>query len=234
MAPRAKTWVCGRSLAEISGSNPAEGMDVCLLWLLCVDRLEVSASGWSLVQMNPSECGVSERDREAWTLRRTWITRGCLAIGRKSLIYCFTCILSSWSSLTPSFGQYSRTSWWWMLWLKFYREMFFTAGFSAKLSNLVLQLSEQQKRFGSYLAQYPFLRRVFVSVRVVTNYFPSALSCPSVRVLQRHPLDRFPRNLLFATSIKNLWRRSRIAYIRTEGPSTLHENLSAFFCCFAT
>jgi len=26
---RTKAWVCGRSLAGISGSNPAEGMDVC-------------------------------------------------------------------------------------------------------------------------------------------------------------------------------------------------------------
>ena len=26
-----KTWVCGRSLAGIAGSNPAEGMDVYLL-----------------------------------------------------------------------------------------------------------------------------------------------------------------------------------------------------------
>jgi len=28
---RSKAWVCGRSLAEVVGSNPAEGMDVCLL-----------------------------------------------------------------------------------------------------------------------------------------------------------------------------------------------------------
>jgi hypothetical protein len=27
-----------RSPAEIVGSNPAEGMDVCLLWVLCVVR----------------------------------------------------------------------------------------------------------------------------------------------------------------------------------------------------
>jgi len=27
----AKAWVCGHSLAGIAGSNPAEGMDVCLL-----------------------------------------------------------------------------------------------------------------------------------------------------------------------------------------------------------
>jgi hypothetical protein len=29
-------WVCGRSLARIAGSNPAGGMDVCILWVLCV------------------------------------------------------------------------------------------------------------------------------------------------------------------------------------------------------
>ena len=63
--------------------------------------------------------------------------------------------------------------------------MFFAAGLCAKLSKMVLQLSEQQKRFGSYLAQDPFLHRVFMSVRIVAKYFPLALSCPSVRVLQR-------------------------------------------------
>ena len=31
-----KAWVCGRSPAEIMGSNPAGGMDVRLLWVLCV------------------------------------------------------------------------------------------------------------------------------------------------------------------------------------------------------
>jgi len=29
VAARSKAWVCGRSLAEIVGSNPAGGMDVC-------------------------------------------------------------------------------------------------------------------------------------------------------------------------------------------------------------
>ena len=28
---RSKAWVCGSSLAWIAGSNPAGGMDVCLL-----------------------------------------------------------------------------------------------------------------------------------------------------------------------------------------------------------
>jgi hypothetical protein len=35
---RSKSWICGRSLAGISGSNTAGGMDVCLLWVLCVAR----------------------------------------------------------------------------------------------------------------------------------------------------------------------------------------------------
>jgi len=30
-AARSKAWVCGRSPAEIAGSNPSEDMDVCLL-----------------------------------------------------------------------------------------------------------------------------------------------------------------------------------------------------------
>jgi hypothetical protein len=34
-----KAWVCGRSLAGIVGSNPAGGMDGCLLWVLCVKSL---------------------------------------------------------------------------------------------------------------------------------------------------------------------------------------------------
>jgi hypothetical protein len=38
VATRAKGWVCGRSIAGIEGSNPAGGMDVCLLWVLCVVR----------------------------------------------------------------------------------------------------------------------------------------------------------------------------------------------------
>ena len=31
LAARSKAWVCGLSLAWIVGSNPAGGMDVCLL-----------------------------------------------------------------------------------------------------------------------------------------------------------------------------------------------------------
>jgi len=36
VAARSKSWVCGRSLAGIAGSNPVRGIDVCPLWVLCV------------------------------------------------------------------------------------------------------------------------------------------------------------------------------------------------------
>ena len=38
VAARSKALVCDRSPAEIVGSNPTGGMDVCLLWLSCVVR----------------------------------------------------------------------------------------------------------------------------------------------------------------------------------------------------
>jgi hypothetical protein len=38
MALRSKVQVFDRSSAEIVGSNPTQGMDVFLLWVLCVVR----------------------------------------------------------------------------------------------------------------------------------------------------------------------------------------------------
>jgi hypothetical protein len=40
-------------------------------------QVKVSASGWSLVKRSPAECDVSECDREASIMRRTWSTGGC-------------------------------------------------------------------------------------------------------------------------------------------------------------
>jgi len=47
--------VYGRALAGIAGSNTADGMDVSCEGLYC--QVEVSASGCSLVQRSPAECG---------------------------------------------------------------------------------------------------------------------------------------------------------------------------------
>jgi hypothetical protein len=47
-------------------------------------QVKVSAPFWSLVQSNPTECGVSECVREASIRRRPWPTRGCCAMKKKS------------------------------------------------------------------------------------------------------------------------------------------------------
>jgi hypothetical protein len=58
---------------------------------------EVSATGWSLVQRSPTECGVSECDREASIIRRPWPTRGCCAIGKKCCtLTCFVLWHGTW------------------------------------------------------------------------------------------------------------------------------------------
>jgi hypothetical protein len=48
-------------------------------------HLEVSATGRSLVQTSPTECGMSECDREASIMKRPWPTRGCGAMGREEM-----------------------------------------------------------------------------------------------------------------------------------------------------
>jgi len=40
-------------------------------------QVEVSASGSSFVQSSPTECGVSDCNRDAWTMRRQWSARVC-------------------------------------------------------------------------------------------------------------------------------------------------------------
>jgi len=85
---RSKTWVWGRSLTGSAGSNPAGGTDMSLVSVVCF-HIEVSASGWSLVQRSPIVCGVSEYDFVVW-MRGFWLTGGCCAVGEK-LIYTHIC-----------------------------------------------------------------------------------------------------------------------------------------------
>jgi hypothetical protein len=60
VAGRCKAWLCGLTLAGIAGSNPAGGHG-CLSFVSVVCcQVEVSATGWSLVQRSPTECGVSK------------------------------------------------------------------------------------------------------------------------------------------------------------------------------
>jgi hypothetical protein len=63
------------------------------VWISVVNvvcrQVEVSATGGSLVQRSPTECGVSECDREASTMRRPWPTRGCRATKKKTAVWLF-------------------------------------------------------------------------------------------------------------------------------------------------
>jgi hypothetical protein len=55
-------WVCGCSLAGITGSNPTGCMDVCLYVIVVCCQVDVCATGRSLspeTHHTPTECGVS-------------------------------------------------------------------------------------------------------------------------------------------------------------------------------
>jgi hypothetical protein len=65
-----RPFACG-----IAGSNPAGGMRVCLFVSVVSYQVQVSASGWSLVQRSRTEYGVSECDREASKMGRPWPSR---------------------------------------------------------------------------------------------------------------------------------------------------------------
>jgi hypothetical protein len=88
VAARSKAWVFGRSLAGIAGSNPAGGMDVCLLWVLCVVKQSSLRRADHLSRgVLPSVVWLTECDREALIMRRPWPTRGCCAMGENVYFY---------------------------------------------------------------------------------------------------------------------------------------------------
>jgi hypothetical protein len=78
-AARSKACACGRWLGGIIGFEIRRDGWLCF-WVMCVARWRSLRRAWSLVQGTPSECGVSEHDREALTMRRPWPTGGCRAI----------------------------------------------------------------------------------------------------------------------------------------------------------
>ena len=65
MATESKAWVCSRLLVGNVGSNPAGAWVFLSFVSVMFWHVEVSASGLSLVQRSPIECGVYECDREA-------------------------------------------------------------------------------------------------------------------------------------------------------------------------
>ena len=86
VAARSKAQLYCGSLAEIVGSIPAGGRDVLsVVSVVCCCQVEVCAAGRSLVQRSPTECDLSECDREASTIRRAWLTGGCRAMEKTVL-----------------------------------------------------------------------------------------------------------------------------------------------------
>jgi hypothetical protein len=67
-------------------------------------QVEVSATGWSLVQRSPTEYGVSECNREASTMRRPRPPRGCCAIGKKYI----TLTLNSFKQWNRAFNCWHK------------------------------------------------------------------------------------------------------------------------------
>ena len=82
VATQSKAWVCIHSLAGIVGSNPARGMDVSVVRIVCChvevcDRLithpEQSYQLWCVIMC----------DLETSRMRRPWLVFGCSATGGK-------------------------------------------------------------------------------------------------------------------------------------------------------
>jgi hypothetical protein len=109
VAARSKAWVCGR---WDCGFEFRRG-DGCLSLVIVVCcQVEVSASGWSLVQRSPAECGVSECDREASIMRGLWPTRGCCAIGGRSITQLVKWL---WANCCGGGGYCGFWIWFWLL-----------------------------------------------------------------------------------------------------------------------
>jgi hypothetical protein len=84
VAARSKAWVCDLLLAGIAVSNPARGAWMSVSCECCVScQVEVSATGRSLVQRSPTECGVSEYDLGTSIMRRPRPTRDIEARNNK-------------------------------------------------------------------------------------------------------------------------------------------------------
>ena len=75
-----RAWVCGRSFVGITASNPAGGLDACILWVLCVVTYRsLRRADHSPKEILPSVVCVTECDREASTMKRPWPSTHCRA-----------------------------------------------------------------------------------------------------------------------------------------------------------
>jgi hypothetical protein len=88
VAAPGKAWVYGRLMGLWFESRLGHGCP-CLVSVVCC-QVEVSATGRSLVQRSPTECGVSERDLETSIRKGPSPTRAVEPWKKSS--YVFVCI----------------------------------------------------------------------------------------------------------------------------------------------
>ena len=100
VAERSKARVCGRSFDKISGLTPAGGMDVSPVWLLCVVRLHVSATGRSLVQRSLTDYTILLCGLEASRMRGSWSALGCCVSAEYTHCAVVCWLLRHWLFLT--------------------------------------------------------------------------------------------------------------------------------------
>jgi hypothetical protein len=74
VAARSKAWVLRPLACWDCGFEFRRGHGCLFLVSFVCCQVEVCASGWSLVQRSPFECGVSECDHESTIMRRHWPT----------------------------------------------------------------------------------------------------------------------------------------------------------------
>ena len=79
-----KAWGSDRSLAGTAGSNPTGGHGSFSLVSVVCCRVDASVTGWSLVQRSSTDCGASDYDCEASTMRKPWPIWGGGAVGREN------------------------------------------------------------------------------------------------------------------------------------------------------
>ena len=85
LAVRSNAWVWSRLLAgnEEFESHRVHGCLSVVNVVFC--EVEVSTSGWSLVQRSPTDCGMSECDREASIMRSIWPNEGSYTMENNDL-----------------------------------------------------------------------------------------------------------------------------------------------------
>jgi hypothetical protein len=66
VAARSEAYVGGRSPPEIVDSNPTGGHGCLSVVSVVCYQVEVSATGCSIVQRSPTNCGASLCDQETW------------------------------------------------------------------------------------------------------------------------------------------------------------------------